>query len=115
MAITSQIRPRPAFGEFLVGEWKKAGLIAPSAVKPVLATIEKGLVLKRLGQLQPPDIARCGRASARSSADCTAAHSHGTAFDGALAFTALAAASTSVASAAPASGLPERQAPAPMA
>jgi mRNA interferase MazF len=64
MAITSQIRPRPAFGEFLVGEWKKAGLLAPSAVKPVLATIEKGLVLKRLGQLQPPDI-RSPRTSLR--------------------------------------------------
>jgi len=49
MAITSQIRPRPAFGEFTVADWKKAGLIAPSAVKPVLTTIEKRLVLKKLG------------------------------------------------------------------
>jgi mRNA interferase MazF len=56
MAITSQIRPRPAFGEFTVGEWKKAGLIAPSAVKPVLATIERRLVVKKLGQLQPADV-----------------------------------------------------------
>jgi mRNA interferase MazF len=56
MAITSQIRPRPAFGEFVVGDWKKAGLIAPSAVKPVLGTIEKQLVLKKLGQLQPTDV-----------------------------------------------------------
>jgi mRNA interferase MazF len=56
MAITSQIRPRPAFGEFTVAEWKKAGLIAPSAVKPVLTTIEKRLVLKKLGQLQQQDI-----------------------------------------------------------
>ena len=56
MAITSQIRPRPAFGEFAVAEWKKAGLIAPSAVKPVLTTIEKRLVLKKLGQLQPADV-----------------------------------------------------------
>ena len=56
MAITSQIRPRPAFGELTVAEWRKAGLIAPSAVKPALATIEKRLVLKKLGQLQPPDV-----------------------------------------------------------
>jgi mRNA interferase MazF len=56
MAITSQIRPRPAFGEFTVAEWRKAGLIAPSAVKPVLTTIEKRLVLKKLGELQPADI-----------------------------------------------------------
>jgi mRNA interferase MazF len=56
MAITSQVRPRPAFAEFNVVAWKTAGLIAPSAVKPVLATIEKRLVLKTLGQLQPADI-----------------------------------------------------------
>jgi mRNA interferase MazF len=56
MAITSQIRSRPAFGEVTVAEWKKAGLIAPSDVKPVLTTIEKRLVLKRLGQLQQQDI-----------------------------------------------------------
>jgi len=56
MAVTSQIRPRPAYGEFLVRDWKKAGLVAPSAVKPVLATIEKRLVIKKLGQLQPPDV-----------------------------------------------------------
>jgi mRNA interferase MazF len=56
MAVTSQIRPRPGFGEFTVAEWKKAGLIAPSAVKPVVTTIEKRLVLKKLGQLQPVDV-----------------------------------------------------------
>jgi len=56
MAITSQLRPHPAFGEFTVAEWKKAGLIAPSAVKPVLTTIEKRLVLKRLGRLQQADL-----------------------------------------------------------
>jgi mRNA interferase MazF len=55
MAITSQIRPRPAFGEFTVTDWRKAGLIAPSAVKPVLTTIEKRLVLKKLGQFQQAD------------------------------------------------------------
>ena len=56
MAITSQLRPRSAFGEFMVTEWKKAGLIAPSAVKPVLTTIDKRLVLRKLGQLQTPDV-----------------------------------------------------------
>ncbi len=56
MAITSQIRPHPAFGEFTLAEWKRAGLITPSAVKPVLTTIEKRLVLKKLGQLQQADV-----------------------------------------------------------
>ena len=56
MAITSQIRPRPAFAEFAVAEWKKAGLIVPSAAKPILTTIEKRLILKKLGQFQPADL-----------------------------------------------------------
>ena len=56
MAVTSQIRRAPVFGEFLVGEWKKAGLIVPSVTKPILATIEKRLVLRKLGQLQPADL-----------------------------------------------------------
>ena len=56
MAVTSQVRARAAFGEFLVAEWKRAGLIAPSAVKPVLATIHRQLILKRLGQLQQVDV-----------------------------------------------------------
>jgi mRNA interferase MazF len=36
-------------------EWKKAGLIVPSAAKPILTTIEKRLILKKLGQFQPAD------------------------------------------------------------
>jgi mRNA interferase MazF len=56
MAITSQIRPHPAFGEFTLAEWKRAGLLAPSAVEPILTTIEKRLVLKKLGQLQQADV-----------------------------------------------------------
>jgi mRNA interferase MazF len=56
MAITSQIRPRPVFAEFTMADWKKAGLLAPSAVKPILTTIEKRLVLKTLGQFQQADV-----------------------------------------------------------
>jgi hypothetical protein len=36
----------------MLAESKKAELIAPSAVKPVLTTVEKRLVLKKLGLLQ---------------------------------------------------------------
>jgi mRNA interferase MazF len=35
---------------------KEAGLIKPSVVKPVLATIEKRMVLKKLGALQTADV-----------------------------------------------------------
>jgi len=55
MAVTSRMRSTSAFGEFEVAEWKKAGLIVPSVVKPVLATIEKRLVIKKLGSLQRAD------------------------------------------------------------
>jgi mRNA interferase MazF len=55
MAVTSRMRATPGFGEFEVAEWKKAGLILPSVAKPVLATIEKRLVIKKLGALQRGD------------------------------------------------------------
>jgi len=55
MAVTSQIRPEPAFGEVSVTEWKKAGLLKPSVTKPILASVEKRLVLRKLGRLAEPD------------------------------------------------------------
>lgn len=35
MAVTSQVRPSPAFGEIPIGDWKTAGLLGPSVVKPL--------------------------------------------------------------------------------
>lgn len=55
MAITSQIRPSLAFGEVSVKEWKAAGLLTASVLKPVLITIEATLVLQALGQLKQDD------------------------------------------------------------
>lgn len=52
MAITSQARPAGVIGEVQVKEWKSAGLIKPSVIKPVIATIEASLVIRRLGQLR---------------------------------------------------------------
>lgn len=54
LAITSQARPA-AFGEAAINKWKEAGLLRPSVMKPVLATIERGLVLRKLGRLADPD------------------------------------------------------------
>jgi len=56
MAVTSQIRPRSGFGESIVADWRKAGLLAPSLVKPVITTIDKRLVLKKLGSLHGADL-----------------------------------------------------------
>jgi mRNA interferase MazF len=51
MAITSQVRDSGTFGELLVHDWQAAGLLKPSAIKPVLATFEQAIVLKTLGRL----------------------------------------------------------------
>ena len=56
MAVTSQIKPSVQFGEMTISQWKQAGLLKPSVIKPVFTTIEKGLVLKKLGQLKTKDI-----------------------------------------------------------
>jgi mRNA interferase MazF len=55
MAITSRPGPRVAFGEASITEWKKAGLLKPGIVKPIVTTVEKKLVLKRLGRLRAID------------------------------------------------------------
>ena len=55
MAVTSQLRPSPAFGEVWIGEWREAGLIKPSAIKPVFATIEQRMVVRELGTLRADD------------------------------------------------------------
>lgn len=55
MAVTSQIRVNEALGEVPVFEWREAGLLKPSAIKPVFATLAQSLVLRTLGALQPHD------------------------------------------------------------
>lgn len=55
MAVTSQIRPTKAIGEVIVTGWQSAGLLKPSVIKPVITTIEKGLVIKIMGRLQDTD------------------------------------------------------------
>lgn len=55
MAITSQLRPTPALGEVWLRHWQAAGLLKPSAIKPVIATLEQGLVIRTLGALAAED------------------------------------------------------------
>jgi mRNA interferase MazF len=54
MPITSQLRVS-AFGEVLVQDWQAAKLLMPSAIKPVLATLDQSLILRSLGQLSARD------------------------------------------------------------
>ncbi len=55
MAVTSQQPSTLSVGEVQVQDWRGAGLLKPSVLKPVLTTIDPTLVLKRLGQLTPSD------------------------------------------------------------
>jgi len=66
MAITSQFRPSPTLGEVWLGQWQTAGLLKPSAVKPVFATLEQALVIRQLGTLAAGDQAALRKAIAET-------------------------------------------------
>jgi mRNA interferase MazF len=55
LAVTSQARPAAGLGEAVISKWKEAGLLRPSVLKPVVATIERGLVIRKLGRLAEED------------------------------------------------------------
>jgi mRNA interferase MazF len=55
MAITGHLSSYPRIGEMVLAEWKKAGLLRASTVKPIVTSLEKDLVIRRLGSLEPKD------------------------------------------------------------
>jgi mRNA interferase MazF len=55
MAITSQLRPVSTLGEVWIADWRAANLLKPSAIKPVFATIEQTLIIRKLGALTAGD------------------------------------------------------------
>jgi mRNA interferase MazF len=55
MAVTSQPIAPDSVGEVAIQDWRGAGLLKPSILKPVLTTIDPTLILKKLGQLTTPD------------------------------------------------------------
>lgn len=56
MAITSQIRGELATGETILQDWAAAGLAKPSMLKPLIATLEQGQIVKIMGQLSATDL-----------------------------------------------------------
>ena len=58
MAVTSQRYSASYFGDVFIEEWQQAGLLKPSIIKPILTTVEKGLVKRRLGRLAGIDRSR---------------------------------------------------------
>jgi len=55
MAITSQIRQPLAFGEYILNDWQQSGLLKPSVLKPLIATLEQIQIVKVMGQLSATD------------------------------------------------------------
>lgn len=55
MAVTSRFRETLGYGERPVADWQIAGLLKPSTIKPVVATIERTIVRKVLGHLSEGD------------------------------------------------------------
>jgi mRNA interferase MazF len=55
MAITSQLRPNAGAADLWIAEWQDAGLLKPSAVKTVFASVEQRLVIRTLGRLGDAD------------------------------------------------------------
>lgn len=56
MAVTSQIKLPTMIGDAMIQNWKEAGLLKPSVIKPIITTIEKNLVLKKMGGLKNNDL-----------------------------------------------------------
>jgi mRNA interferase MazF len=55
MAVTSQMRSADHFGDMAIADWRGAGLLKPSVIKPIFATVEKGLIIKKLGLVSDQD------------------------------------------------------------
>ncbi len=56
MAVTGQLSGYPRIGEVAISDWKAAGLVKPSTIKPILTTIEKSLAIRLLGKLGQRDL-----------------------------------------------------------
>ncbi|NCJ05357.1 type II toxin-antitoxin system PemK/MazF family toxin [Synechococcales cyanobacterium C] len=61
IAVTSQITSPLLFGELEITNWQNAGLLKVSVIKPVLTTIAKELIIRKLGRLQVSDRERLER------------------------------------------------------
>jgi mRNA interferase MazF len=49
-AVTSNVRRR-LFGDYLIANWKEAGLLFPSVATAILRTIKRGMIERKLGSM----------------------------------------------------------------
>ncbi len=57
-AMTSNIFPPYRPGDTLLSDWKAAGLLKPSAVRGLLATVDKADIYRKLGTLTKSDFSQ---------------------------------------------------------
>ncbi len=55
MAITSQMTFPLGLGEYQIVDFSSAGLLKPSVIKPIISTVEKTLIIRKLDQLKKTD------------------------------------------------------------
>ena len=55
-ALTSKVAAATGPLDYLLGDWRAAGLHYPSALKPVLFTLDPARVIYRVGALTPADL-----------------------------------------------------------
>lgn len=55
-AITSKFKKPLSIGDCKIINWKEAGLLKPSIVKAMITTVEKSLVIRKLGKIQNIDM-----------------------------------------------------------
>jgi len=57
-AVTNNVTPPFRPGDTLLNDWGVAGLLKPSAVRGVLATVDKSDVMRKLGALSQNDLSK---------------------------------------------------------
>ena len=55
-AITGNLKAAQRPGDYLLSYWREAGLTKESLVKSVLFTVEKSLIIRRLGKMRETDM-----------------------------------------------------------
>ena len=62
VAVTSRSGKPASVGDVMIEEWREAGLLKVSLIKPVFATVEQTLIVRKLGALQQRDLAALRKA-----------------------------------------------------
>jgi mRNA interferase MazF len=64
-AVTSNVRRR-LFGDYLITNWKEAGLLFPSVATAILRTIKRTMIERKLGSMPKTDLGTFDRELRRS-------------------------------------------------